>query len=59
VGYGISKLEMELVMKEEDVDDLLEFVVDSFEDDIQSCDLDSAVPVASTGDLLGSALMKS
>jgi translation elongation factor EF-1beta len=51
VGFGISKLELVVVMREEDIDDLVEFVAEEFEDDVQSCDVGEIVPIASSSEI--------
>jgi len=52
VGYGISKMALEVVMREDDIDDLVEFVTEEWEDEVQSVDVGDVVQVAASADAI-------
>ncbi len=58
IGFGISKLNIEIIINDDHIDNLAEFIEDEFEDNVQSVDIEASVSIASTGSLLGNALQR-
>ena len=62
VGFGISKLEIQCVVKSADAEDIIEAIMDAEADDVQSVDVDwsRCVPCAAAGNagLLRDALLR-